>query len=149
MASGVLGGTGPRPLERRVEPGADEGVERVRVDRQLVSLLAPWAPRVSGGEPGRWPAGRRTRGQHLRRACAGLARGPVPGQPGLPAASRIAPEPVAEGLAMAPQELSHVPAGVGLPTGQEVEPLEPWSLATILCVLQARLEGCRLFTNDR
>jgi hypothetical protein len=38
---------------------------------------------------------------------------------------------------------------VGLPTGQEVEPLEPWSLATIMFVLQARLEGGRIFTKDR
>jgi hypothetical protein len=52
-------------------------------------------------------------------------------------------------MAMDPQQLSHVPAGVGLPTGQEVEHLEPWSLATIMFVLQALLEGCRIFTNDR
>jgi hypothetical protein len=52
-------------------------------------------------------------------------------------------------MTMAPQELSHVPAGVGLPTGQEVAPREPWSLATVMFVLQALLEGCCICTNDR
>jgi hypothetical protein len=50
---------------------------------------------------------------------------------------------------MAPQAPSHVPAGGGLPTGQEGEPLEPWSLATLRFVRQALLEGCRLVTQDR
>jgi hypothetical protein len=33
------------------------------------------------------------------------------------------------------QQLSYVPAGVGLPADQEVEHLEPWSLATIMFAL--------------
>jgi hypothetical protein len=41
MASGVLGVTGPGHLELRVEPGADDGVERVIVDLQRVRRLAP------------------------------------------------------------------------------------------------------------
>jgi hypothetical protein len=47
------------------------------------------------------------------------------------------------------QEPSPVPAGVGLPTGQEVEYLEPGALATIIFVLPALLEGGRVFTDDR
>jgi hypothetical protein len=67
MASGVCCVTGPRPLELRVEPGADDGVERVIVDLQMVSLLDPWAQRFLGGETGRWPEGPLNRGQHMRR----------------------------------------------------------------------------------
>jgi hypothetical protein len=121
----------------------------VIVDLQMVGLLDPWAPRCLGGETGRLPEGLRNRGQHLRRECEGLASWHVPVQQGLQAARRLAREPIAEGMAMDPSSLSHGPAGVGLPTGQEVEPREPWLLATIMFVLQVRLAGCRIVTHDR
>jgi hypothetical protein len=55
---------------------------------------------------------------------------------------------VANGMAMHPQELSHLPAGLRLPTGHYIEHLEPWLLPTVICTLYALLHGiCMLGTE--
>jgi hypothetical protein len=46
---------------------------------------------------------------------------------------------------MDPEELGHVLAGTGLPTGQEIQHLETRLLVPIMLPLQAVLEIVRLF----
>lgn len=89
------------------------------------------------------------RGPHRRRAREGRARGHVQLPHGLQAARRLAREAVADGLALAPQQLRPVPAGWGLPTGEEGAPLPPGLRATSMFVRQALLEGCHLVANNR
>jgi hypothetical protein len=50
---------------------------------------------------------------------------------------------------MDPEPLGHVPAGLGLAAGQEVEQLEPCLLTPVMCTLSALLEGCCIVGNDR
>jgi hypothetical protein len=48
------------------------------------------------------------------------------------------------GWAMHPQALSHLPAGLRLPTGHPRAYLEPWLLPTVICTWYALLHGrCR------
>jgi hypothetical protein len=67
MASGFFCVTGPRHLEFRIEPGADDGVEGVIIDLQMMRVLNLLAQRFIGGETGRPLEGLLNRGQHSRR----------------------------------------------------------------------------------
>ncbi len=127
--------TGPRALERRVEPGADDGREGVILALQMVGLLAPLAQRFIGGKAGRLAERLVNGGQHVWGQRKGLASRDLQGPQGLQAARFIAGEPVAAGVAMDAQPLGHLLAGLGWPAGEPIEHLEAWLLATILCTL--------------
>jgi hypothetical protein len=88
-------------------------------------------------------------GQYIWGERQGLAWWHVPGQHGFQAAPGLAGEPVADGLAMDPEQLGPIPAGRGLSAGQPGQPLEPWLLTTVRFTVSARLEGCCLVGNDR
>jgi hypothetical protein len=58
--------TGPWHLELGVELGADDGVQGVIVDLQMMGLLDPLVQRFIGGETGGLPEGLLDRGWHIR-----------------------------------------------------------------------------------
>jgi hypothetical protein len=132
MASRFFGVTGPGHFELGFELGAHNGVAGMRVDIQVVGLLNPLTQGRIGGKTSRVPANLLPRGQHVWRERQGLAGRHVQIQQGVQAARFLAREPVADGIAVAPQERGHVPAGLGLLAGQPIEPLEPWSRAPVM-----------------
>ena len=149
MASGFFGVTRARDLQRGLEPRPYEGVERVIVDLQMRRLLDPWAQGFIGGKPGRWPEGRLDRRPHIGGQREGLASRYMEMPHGLQAASRVAPAPVADGLAVDSQALGHLQAGLSWPTGQHRQHLEPWLLATITFLWEPLLEDVRILSHDR
>ena len=52
-------------------------------------------------------------------------------------------------MAVAPQPVGHVLAGVGWPTGQAVEPLQAGLLMAVMSPLQALLKSIRMIRNRR
>jgi hypothetical protein len=90
MASGFLGVTGARHLERGLEPRPHAGVERVRVDLQMRRLPNPWAQGCIGGTPDRLPEGLCNRGHPLWRPREGRASRSIHLQQGLQAPPRNA-----------------------------------------------------------
>jgi hypothetical protein len=103
----------------------------VVVDIQVIGLLDPLPQRFIGGKAGGLPERLLKSGQYIRGERQGLAWWHVQVQQGFQATPSVAGEPVADGIAMDPEQLGHVPAGLGLSAGQEVEHLEPWFLATV------------------
>jgi hypothetical protein len=139
---------GPRHLELGLEFGPDDRVERVIVDVQLLGLLNPLPQRFVGRKAGGLPARLFHGGQYSRGEREGLASRHVQGQQGVQATRFVDGEPVATGMVMNTQELGHVPAGLSLPAGQPIEHLEPWFLATIMCMLEALSQGGPIFGNE-
>jgi hypothetical protein len=78
----------------------------------------------------------------------GLARRHVQRQQGVQATRGVDGEPAAPGLARPHQELGHVPACLRWPAGQPLEPLAPWFLAAIMCMLYALPQGCYIFGQE-
>jgi hypothetical protein len=56
---------------------------------------------------------------------------------------------VISGSRIGKSELSHLQAGLSLPTGQPIEHLEPWFFAAITFLLAPLLEDVRTLSNDR
>jgi hypothetical protein len=52
-------------------------------------------------------------------------------------------------MAVDPQELGHLHTGLGWPADQQIQPLEPWFLATITFMLEPLLEDVRSLSNKR
>jgi hypothetical protein len=132
MASGVFWVTGPRDLQVGLEPRPNKRVARGRVDLQMRGLLDPLAQRFRGGTPRRLPECLRKRRQHIWGARGGLASRAISIQQSLQATRLVKGKPVAEGLAMNPQPLGHLPAGLSWPTGQDIEQLQAWFLTAIM-----------------
>jgi hypothetical protein len=128
MASGLFRVTGPRDLEL----GADDRVEGVTVDIQVVSPLDPLLQGFTGGKASGLPERLCHGGQHVRNERQELAGRHVQRQQGIQAARCIDGEPVTDSMAMDTQELGHILARVGLTAGQEIEHLEAWLLASIV-----------------
>jgi hypothetical protein len=124
--------TGPRDLELGVELGTAAGGEGVIVDRQVRGRLDPRAQGLVGGQAGGLPESMRNGGQHVRGQQEGLTSWDIQRQHGLQAARFIACEPVADGMAMDAQQAGHVLAGLGVPTGEHLEHVEPSFLATCM-----------------
>jgi len=135
MASGFFCVTGPWHLELGVASGTHDGVERVIIDIQVVNLLDPLAQGFIGGKARRMPECLLQRRQHVWRNREGLASWHIYIQQRVQAARFVAREPVADGIAVDPQQLSHIQACLGLPAGQPVEHLEAWLLATLTFTL--------------
>jgi hypothetical protein len=148
-ASGFLGGAGPRPLELGVAPGADNRVEGVIVALQLIAWFDPLAQRLIGGNASRPPQGLLQADQDVRGQGDGLPSRQGHLQHRRQAARFVEREPVAEGMAMDTQQLGDVLAGLHLPAGQPREPLQPWCLATVMCMWGPLREGRRIRSNDR
>jgi hypothetical protein len=149
MASGFFGVAGPRDLEPGVAPGADNGVERVIVDVQLIALFDPLAQRLIGGQAHRPPEGLLQAGQDVRGQGHGLPSRHVHVQQRRQAACFIDRKPVADGMAMDAPQLGNALAGLRLSAGQSREPLQAWCLATVMCMWQPLLEGSRTLGDDR
>jgi hypothetical protein len=149
MAPGLFGVTRARDLKLGLEPRPYDGVERVIVDLQMIRLLDPLAQCFIGGKPGRLPEGLLDRRQPIGGQPEGLASRDMYRQQGLQAASLVAPAPVADGMAVNSQELGHLHAGLSWPTGQHIQHLEPWFLATITFMLEPLLEDVRILSYDR
>ena len=56
---------------------------------------------------------------------------------------------MADGVAVDPSQLGHVPACPGWAAGQALKPLEPWGLAALTVGLQARLQRLSLVRHNR
>ena len=123
---------GPRPLELGLKFGTDDRVERVVVDVQRVRLLNPPAQRCVGRKAGGLSKRLFNGRQHSWGKREGLASRHVQGQQGVQAGGGVAREPVADGLAMHPQELGHGQAALRLPAGQPRAHLEPWLLTAVM-----------------
>ena len=149
MASGFFGVAGPRDLEPGVEPGADNGVERVIVDVQLIAWFDPLAQRLIGGKARRPPEGLLQAGQYVRGQGHGLPSRHVHVQQRRQAACSIDRKPVADGIAMDAQQLGNALAGLRWSAGQAREHLQAWFLATVMFMLQPLLEGIRTLGDDR
>jgi hypothetical protein len=143
------GGSGAWALALGLEPGAHDGGARVRVNRQRTGLLAPWPSPCRGGAPGRLPEGLRHGGHPPWGPRGGRASRDSDRQQSLQAPRCIEGEPVADGGAMPPQELGHLPAALRLPTGQEGAHLAPWCLTTIMFTLSALLKRVCRFGHER
>jgi hypothetical protein len=52
-------------------------------------------------------------------------------------------------MAVDSQSLGHVQAGLSLPAGQQIEPLEAGFLAPMMCMVYTRLEAVRILADDR
>jgi hypothetical protein len=107
--------TGPRDLELGFELGADDGVEGVIVDLQVIGLLDPLAQGLVGGKAGGLPERVLNGGQHVQGQREGLTSGDIQRQPGLQAARVIEREPVADGMAMNGQPVGYVLACLACP----------------------------------
>jgi hypothetical protein len=116
MASGCCWVTGPWDLELGCELGADKGVEGVIVDLPVRGLLDPLAQGFVRGQAGGLLERLRNGGQDVGGQREGCTSWDIPRQQGPQAARGVARAPVADGMAMAPQQLRHVLACLGLPT---------------------------------
>jgi len=67
LALGFFGVTGPWDLAYSLACGANDYVEGVVVDLQVVGLLDPLPQRFIGGQTSWLPVGLRKRGQHVWR----------------------------------------------------------------------------------
>src|SRR5882724_2692396 len=132
MASGFFCVAGPRYLELGFESGANDRVEGVIGDVQLVALLDPLPHSLVRGEAGELPEGLLKRRQHVWREHQGLASRYIQRQQGVQATRFVECKPVANGIPMDAQQAGHVPVGLDLPASQQVEHLEPWFPATVM-----------------
>jgi len=107
------------------------------------------APRRIRGDAFRTLEGLLEAGQHCWREGDGFAGRHVGGQQRVQAPSGVARQPAAAGMAVAPQPVGHVLAGVGWPTGQAVEPLQAGLLMAVMSPLQALLKSIRMIRNRR
>jgi hypothetical protein len=149
MAAGCCGVTGPRHLELRLEPAADDGVEGVLMTLHARGLLHPLAPCLVRSHAGRLPERLLQADQYRRWQGDGLPRRHVHLQPRRQAPSCVERQPVADGMAVDTQPLGDALAAVGWPTGQAIEPRQPWFLATVMCLVSPLLERLRILGHDR
>jgi hypothetical protein len=115
----------------------------------MIGLLDPLPQRFIGGKAGGLPERLRKSGQDIWGERQGLAWRHVQVPQGFQATLGLAGEPVADGMAMDPEQRGHVPAGLGLSAGKEVAHLEPWFPTTVMFTLKALLEGLCIFGHDR
>jgi len=107
----------------------------VIVDVQVMGVFDPLTELDIGGKASGLPEYLLQRGQRGWRERHGFASRHVQRQQGVQASRFVEHEPMADGVAMDAQQVRHLLAGVGLPAGQQVEHLEPGSLAPVMFML--------------
>jgi hypothetical protein len=115
MASGFFGVTGPWDLERGFELGVDDGVEGAIVDLAVRGLLAPLTQGFVRGKAGGLLERLHNGSQDGGGQREGFTGWEIPRQQGPQTARFVASEPVADGMAMDPQQPRHVLARLRLP----------------------------------
>jgi hypothetical protein len=88
-------------------------------------------------------------GEDCRRERDGLTRGDVGRQQGVQASGRIARQPATDGVPMDAEELCHILAGVGVPTRQDIQPLEAGLLVSVMFPLKPVFEVVRMCGHGR
>jgi hypothetical protein len=131
MAAGWFGVTGPGHVERGLEAQAHQRVERFVWDLHAAGTRHPWPQRLRRGEACRAAARLLAAGAQVRCERDGFTGGDIRLPQGRPAASRIEGQPAADRVAMPPQELGHLLAGLGLTPGQSVEHLQAGRLVPV------------------
>jgi hypothetical protein len=149
IASGFFCVTGARHLKLTPEACAHEAIERRILDRHPVRLPDPLAQRLIRGEAFRATEGLLEAGEHLGREGDGFAGRHIGGQQSVQAPRGLEGQPAADRMAVHPQQMRHVLAGLGLPTGQQIEHLEAGLLMAIRLTLEPVLEISRMVGNPR
>jgi hypothetical protein len=144
--------TGARHFKLGPDACAHDAVERCVLDRHPMCLPDPLAQRLIRGEAFPTMEGLLEAGEHGWCEGDGFACRHVGGQPCVQTSSGIDRQPAADGIAVDPQQARHILAGVGLPSGQEVEHLEAGllmavmftlpSVFKIICMVNNRRYGC-------
>jgi hypothetical protein len=112
-------------------------------------LPDPSAERLIRGEAFRTLEGLVAAGEHRWREGDRVAGRHVDGQPRVQAAGGRERQPATDGMAVHPQQVCHVLAGAGWPTGQQIEPLETGLLLAIMCTLPSVFQRIRMVRNRR
>jgi hypothetical protein len=149
MASGFCGVTGARPVELGAKARPHARVARWVCDLHAVRPLPPLAQRLIRGEAFGAAQGLLKAGEHLGRERDGCARGHIGCQPGGHTAGGVDGQPMAHSGAMDAQQARHVLAAVGLPAGQQGQPLPAGLRMAVMCMVQALLERSDLFGDRR
>jgi hypothetical protein len=147
MASGVFGVTGPRHFACGVTRGADDGVEGVIIDLQVVRRLNPRAPGFRGGNTRGVPGRLLQRGQYAWRECQRLTGRHIEVQQRLQPTRRVHGQPVADRLTVNAQALGPRLTRLPVPTRQQIKPLQPWLLTTVMFTVSPLLEGGGIFAD--
>jgi hypothetical protein len=114
---------GPRDFEFGPEAGTHQRVERFVCDVDPMCLLHPLAEGLLRGKTFRALQGLPQAGEDVGREGRPFAGGPIQAQQSRHTASHGAGQPAANGVPVDAQQLGHLLTGLGLATGQEIEPL--------------------------
>jgi hypothetical protein len=149
MASGFFCVTRPGHFELGLEACAHQRVERCVLD---LHAMRPAHLLAQGFIRGKafWAAEHLLEtGEHCGREGDRFASGDIGGQESVQASRSIERQPAPDGIPMDSQKMRHVLAGMGLPTGQEVEHLQARLLVAVMFMWQALLESRDLFVDWR
>jgi hypothetical protein len=117
------------------------------LDLHPMRLPAPWAQRLIRREAFPTVEGLLEAGEHGWCEGEGFACRHIGGQPRVQPPSGRDRHPAADGIAGDPQQVGHVLARVGWPSGQEVEHLEAGFLMAVMFTLPSVFESIRMVSD--